>query len=149
MRTGGRQRRRTARPRGFTLIEAITSVIVVGILVVVVYQGLSLMVRTAGFIRQKSEACDVAQRHLEEQIATWQWLNGDQSGDDSPNDDPSRPAMYHWTVSTTDYSEYNGSGDLHLVSCDVTWTSHGQQYSVSLSTAMYDQEKQPVQTAAQ
>jgi type II secretory pathway pseudopilin PulG len=143
-----RTHKRSRRGGGFTLIEAITAVIVVGIIMVVIYQGLSLMVRTAGYVKQKTEASEIAARHLEEQIATWQWLNGDQSGDDPPNNDDTLPPMYHWTVTTSDYSEVNMTNNLHLVTCEVTWTSHGQPFSVSLATVMYDGEKPEAQTTA-
>jgi prepilin-type N-terminal cleavage/methylation domain-containing protein len=135
--------------RGFTLIEAITTVIVVGIIMVVVWQALSVLVRAAGAVKQKAEASEVAERHLEESIALGTWLNSGDSGVDPPNNDDTLPPTYHWTVTTSDYDEVNMTTDLHLVTCEVTWQARGQEHSLSLSTVMYDGEKPAATTTTQ
>lgn len=134
--------------RGFTLIEALVTVVVVGVIMVALWESLSVLVHGAALVKQKAQASQIAADHLAEAIATWQWQTG-MSGDDAPNEDPDQPAMYHWTVDAADFDEPNGTSDLHQVDCTVSWNSHGQPYSITLSTLMFDQEKTPTETTTQ
>jgi prepilin-type N-terminal cleavage/methylation domain-containing protein len=133
---------------GFTLIEALVTVVVIGIIMVALWQALSIMVRGAGLVKQRTIATQIAANHLNDAIAEWTWQNGD-SGDDSPNYDDSEPAMYHWQIQVADFAEPNGTPDLHQVECVVSWKSHNQDYSVTAATLMFDQEKTPEETTTQ
>ena len=127
---------------GFTLVEAIVASVMAAVIILAVSKAMSTSLHNAALLKQKAQASAVAQLHLEEAIATGDWLNGgDESGDDPPNFDVNQPAMYHWDVTTSDFSDPEGTGNLHQVTCQVTWTSHLQSEARSGTTLMDYVEK--------
>ncbi|HVX83364.1 MAG TPA: prepilin-type N-terminal cleavage/methylation domain-containing protein [Phycisphaerae bacterium] len=142
---------RLLRPRpnaGFTLIEALVTVVVIGIIMVALWQALAIMVRGAGLVKQRTIAMQIAANHLNDAIAEWTWTNAD-SGDDSANYDTNEPALYHWQIQTSDFAEPNGTSDLQQVECVVSWKAYNRDYSVTVATLMFDQQKTPEETTTQ
>jgi Tfp pilus assembly protein PilV len=98
------------RSRGFTLVEALVGVLLIGVGVVAAMNGLSAIARTDFRVRESEQMQQLAIEKYEELVATGEALNAGQSGDfaDRNLDD------YRWTV------ESEGSGIENLQSVTVT-----------------------------
>src|SRR5689334_3104049 len=69
--------------RGFTLLEVLATMVLIGIILPAVMHGISLATIAAGEARHKVEAASLAQTKLAELISDYQTLNqtGGSSGD--------------------------------------------------------------------
>jgi len=133
--------RRSAR-RGFTLIEVLAALLLMAVVMPVVMNGISLATRTSSTARRRDEAGGLAQAKLAEIIATGQWLNGNLSGDFSP-DWPE----YRWeaalqpqlnsnmTITTTQVT-------LQQLDLRVIWNARNAEDSLTLSTLVYQRTSQ-------
>jgi general secretion pathway protein I len=128
--------RRTGRARragehgGFTLIEVLAALLLVGIALPVIMQGFSVVTRVGSAAKRRTEAAALADAKLTELVATSQWQTGVQSGDFSPD----WPA-YQWSAQIQPWSD-SGVDELDLT---VTWTGrNGQPDSLTLSTLVYE-----------
>jgi general secretion pathway protein I len=116
--------------RGFTLIEVLAALLLVGIALPVIMQGFSIATRVGSTAKRRTEASALADAKLTELVATAQWQTGIQSGDFSP-DWPD----YAWTVQIQPWSD-SGVDELDLT---ITWTGrNGQPDSLTVSTLVYE-----------
>jgi general secretion pathway protein I len=113
--------------RGFTLLEVLATLLLIGIILPAVVGAVSSATAAAGDAKRKVEAVSLAQSKLAEMQATSQYQNAASSGDFSPD----FPA-YQWTASIQQ-QELN----LSLVSVRVTWFARGYERHVELSTMVY------------
>jgi len=122
--------RRTIRTprRGFTLLEVLATLVLIGIILPAVMHGISLATIAAGEAKHKVEACSLAQTKLAELMADFQTLN--QTGAGSGNF-PDYPG-YTWT-STIEMRDTN----LSQVSVRVSWFARGQERYVDLASMIY------------
>jgi general secretion pathway protein I len=111
--------------RGFTLVEVIASLALVGIVLPSAMAGVSLAVSLGDVARRKSEAANLARSKLAEVIASGEWQSGAARGDFEP-DSPG----YAWTMETADWE------DAPLVQVDVVvhWESRNRQRSTAVTT---------------
>ena len=114
--------------RGFTLLEVLATLVLIGIILPSVMHGISLATIAAGEARHKVEAASLGQTKLSELIADYQTLNqaGASSGDFS--DYPG----YTWT-STIESRDTN----LSQITVRVNWFSRGQQRYIDLASMIY------------
>ena len=114
--------------RGFTLLEVLATLVLIGIILPSVMHGISLATIAAGEARHKVEAASLAQTKLAGLIADYQTLNqtGASSGDfaDFPG--------YKWT-SSIEARDTN----LSQITVRVTWFSRGQDRFVELASMIY------------
>ncbi|HEV8608227.1 MAG TPA: type II secretion system protein [Tepidisphaeraceae bacterium] len=112
--------------RGFTLLEVLATLILIGIILPAVMGGISLATAAAGEAKHKVEAVSLAQTKLSELLATTQYQPTSSSGDfaDYPG--------YAWTASIE-----TRDTNLSQVSVRVTWFAHGQERFVDLSSMIY------------
>lgn len=114
--------------RGFTLLEVLATLVLMGIILYPVMHGISLATAAAGDAKHKVEACSLAQTKLAELMADFQMLNqsGNSSGSfpDYPN--------YTWT-STIEMRDTS----LSQVSVRVSWFARGQERYVDLASMIY------------
>jgi general secretion pathway protein I len=114
--------------RGFTLLEVLATLLLIGIILPAVVGAVSSATAAAGEAKRKVEAVSLAQSKLAEMQATSQnQQNAASSGDFSP-DFPT----YQWTASIQQ-QELN----LSLVTVRVTWFARGYERHVELSTMVY------------
>ncbi len=110
---------------GFTIVELLATLMLVGLVLPVAVRGVVLCLATAAHARQQAEAAALAQTQLAELVATDQWYDGELEGDfgeDWPD--------YRWEAQTIEWE------DARMVELDVAvfWTRRGQDHSVMLST---------------
>jgi len=117
----------TPRP-GFTLIEVLATLVLLGIVLPVAMRGLSVALSAASKARHTATAAQLAETKLNEMVVGGQWSTTVVSGDFSP-DYP----QYQWTCQTSprDYG-------LTEIVLTVTWIERGSQRSLSLSTLAAD-----------
>jgi prepilin-type N-terminal cleavage/methylation domain-containing protein len=121
-------RRRAARRRGLTLIEVLATIVLMGIVLPVAMNGISLCLASASIARQKSEAAALAEAKLNELIATGDWQSGMTSGDFGE-----AWPEFHWTGSTSAWSDPT----VQQLSVRVFWIGRGQERDVTLTTLVY------------
>src|SRR5258706_2116467 len=114
--------------RGFTLLEVLATLVLIGIILPSVMHGISLATIAAGEAKHKVEAASLAQSKLSELIADYQTLNQTGASGGSFPDYP----LYTWS-STTEQRDTN----LSQISVRVTWQSRGQERFVDLASLVY------------
>ena len=114
--------------RGFTLLEVLATLVLMGIILYPVMHGISLATAAAGEARHKVEAVSLAQTKLAELMADYQTMNQAGAGSGSFPDYPG----YAWT-STIEMRDTS----LAQVSVRVTWTARGQERFVNLASMIY------------
>jgi general secretion pathway protein I len=119
---------------GFTLVEALAAVAIIGIVMPVALYGISLATQAAGLAQQRSEASEIAANKLNEIIVTNQWSTGGLAGDVEQG-----PRTYHWESTVQGWTV----ATLHEVGVTVTWNSHGRPRTLIVTTLMYDGGSQP------
>jgi prepilin-type N-terminal cleavage/methylation domain-containing protein len=114
--------------RGFTLLEVLATLVLIGIILPAVMHGISLATIAAGEAKHKVEAASLAQTKLAELIADYQTLNQNGASSGSFPDYPG----YAWT-SAIEMRDTN----LSQVSIRVTWFARGQERYVDLASMIY------------
>ena len=114
--------------RGFTLLEVLATLVLVGIILPAVMHGISLATIAAGEAKHRVEAVSLAQTKLAELTADFQTLNQPGASSGSFADFPG----YSWT-STIEMRDTS----LSQVSVRVSWISRGQERFVDLSSLIY------------
>ncbi len=119
---------RGATHTGFTLIEVLAALVILGIVLPVAMRGVSLSLAAASNAKHMNVAAQLADQKLNEVVLTGDWQQNGLSGDFNP-DHPD----YRWTLQTQqrDYG-------LDEVRVQVSWTQRGQQYNFAASTLVYD-----------
>jgi len=117
-------KQRTARA-GFTLAEVLAALMFMAIVIPVALQGLSIAGRAGAVAERKREAVRVAERVLNETVATTNWSRSAQSGVVQELD-----REYRWTLRNERWTE----STMQLLSVEVKFPVKGQDYAVRLST---------------
>lgn len=112
---------------GFTLIEVMATIVLLGIVMPAVMMGISASLGAASQAKRSVEAAMLGETKLNELVVTGQWQNGVLSGDFAP-DSPD----YKWQAQQV-------ARDMEITELDlrVTWIARGQERSVNLSTMVY------------
>ena len=113
---------------GFTLVEALATLVLVAIILPVAMRGISLATAAAGHARRQVEAAALAEARLAELVSTGAWQDADLAGDFG-DDYPG----YAWTAAVTERKE----ATLRQLDVRVTWVARGAERSVTLSTLVY------------
>src|SRR4051794_22072547 len=113
---------------GFTLVEVLATMVMLGIVLPVAMRGVSIALAAASSARHRTEAAELASAKLDSLVATGEWSATAPSGDfgtDYPG--------YSWTVqmATRDY----GVTEIMLT---VTWQERGQPRTLNLATMVSD-----------
>ena len=123
--------------RGFTLVEVLVTVTLIGIILPVAMRGASITSKLAGTAKRRTEACGLAESKLNEVVITNGWQNGVLGGDfgqDWPD--------YHWRCQVqawqNDQVSDNGAGNVtNELDLQVYWQGSSGEQSVTLSTLVY------------
>lgn len=116
---------RRASRAGFTLAEVLAALMFMAIVIPVALQGLSIASRAGEVAERKREAVRVAERVLNETVATTNWNQSAQSGVIQELD-----REYRWTLRNGRWTE----STMQLLTVEVTFPVKGQDYAVQLST---------------
>ena len=134
-RAGERCLDRTAARGGFTLMEVLAAIVLVGIVVPVAMEAISLSMRGASDAKRKVEAAMLAENKLTELTAglamqsmgTGIASGGAMAGDFAPD----------WPEFRWEAARSEREVDLSEIQVRVIWTSRGEDRFVSLSTMVY------------
>jgi len=123
----GKEHRRSG---GFTFVELLATVVLLGIVMPVAMQSIGLCTRLAGQSRKQMEAASLANIKLTELIASGDWETGARSGEftDWPG--------YRWTVDVFNWTE----STVRQLDVTVKWQSQGRERQLVLSTLVYPEE---------
>jgi prepilin-type N-terminal cleavage/methylation domain-containing protein len=115
--------------RGFTLIEVLATLVLLGIVLPVAMRGLSVALAAAGTARHTSEAAVLAEAKLNE-LAAAAATGGAASGSGDFGDEAHG---YRWTATTA-------AADLNLTELSVTvsWLERGAERSLVVTTLVGD-----------
>jgi prepilin-type N-terminal cleavage/methylation domain-containing protein len=122
-----RQSIRTSR-RGFTLLEVLATMVLIGIILPAVMHGISLATIAAGEAKHKVEAASLAQTKMAELTADFQTMNQQGASSGSFSDYPG----YSWT-SSIEMRDTN----LSQITVRVSWFARGQERFVDLASMIY------------
>jgi prepilin-type N-terminal cleavage/methylation domain-containing protein len=118
---------RTSR-RGFTLLEVLATLVLMGIILYPVMHGISMATAAAGEAKHKVEAVSLAQTKLAELTADFQAMAQQGASSGSFPDNPG----YTWT-SSIEMRDTN----LSQVSIRVSWFARGRERYVDLASMIY------------
>lgn len=116
---------------GFTFIELLATVVLIGIIMPVAMRSIGLCTRLGGQSRRQIEAASLAYTKLTELTSSQDWKTGQKSGDFG-SDWPG----YRWTSAVSNWTD-SAVSQLDLT---VVWQSQGQQRSLTLSTLIYPED---------
>ena len=118
----------TAKPHrmgGFTFIELLATVVLIGIIMPVAMHTIALCASLGGQARRQIEAVSLARTRLTELTASDEWKTSEKAGDFG-DDWPG----YRWTAEVLNWTD----STLNQLDLTVFWQSHGKERSVTLST---------------
>jgi prepilin-type N-terminal cleavage/methylation domain-containing protein len=113
---------------GFTFIELLATVVLIGLIMPVAMRSIGLCTRMAGLSRKQVEAASLAKMKLTDLTVTGDWENGNQKGDfgaDWPG--------YQWSAMVTNWTDTS----VRQLDLTVTWQSAGSPRKITLSTLVY------------
>lgn len=117
---------------GFTFIELLVTMVLIGIIMPVAMRGIGLCTQLGGQARREMEAASLAKTKLTELIVSGDWENGKQQGRFEEND----WSGYAWSATVGNWTD----SSVKLVEVTVSWQSRGRQRGVTVSTLMYPEE---------
>jgi prepilin-type N-terminal cleavage/methylation domain-containing protein len=121
------QRRNPARRRsGFTLVEVLASLVIMGIVLPFALRGASLAMHAGSVARHQAEAATLGEAKLTEMVSMGTWADTGQG--DFGNDF----SQYRWTMENVQRDI--GVTELTL---SVFWQERGADRSIKLSTFVY------------
>lgn len=116
---------------GFTFIELLATVVLIGIIMPVAMHSIALCTSLGGQARRQIEAASLARTKLTELTVSQDWRTSEKSGnfgDDWPG--------FRWTAEVTGWTD----STLSQLDLTVFWQSHGRERSVTLSTLVNPEE---------
>lgn len=119
------------RTRGFTFIELLATVALIGAIMPVAMRSIGLCTRLAGQSRRQVEAASLAKAKLTELVVTGDWEQGGKKG--SFDDDWSD---YEWSLVVSNWTDTL----VRELDLTVSWRSAGHRREVTLSTLVYPEE---------
>jgi type II secretory pathway pseudopilin PulG len=113
------------RHSAFTLAEVLAALVFMAIVIPVAIEALHVASLAGEVAARKGEAARVADRILNNDLATTNWNSGAQNGTVTEGTD-----QFQWTLSTQPWPQ----DQMELVTAQVTFSAQGHDYSVKMST---------------
>jgi prepilin-type N-terminal cleavage/methylation domain-containing protein len=113
--------------RGFTLVEVLAALVLMGIVLPVAMRGATLAMRAASTARHQAEAATLGEAKLSEMVTQGDWTSSGTDGDFGP-DFP----LYHWSLQSNQRDL-----DVTELMMTVTWKDRGEDRTVNISTLAY------------
>lgn len=143
MRSGALMRPESHSPRlrhrrrsGFTLVEALITLLLVTVLLPLVMKGVSSATQLGVLAERRSQAAALADTRLTESLIVGDWEEGDQAGEFDPEVYGSDADEFAWYLLVDDW---NGLTTHKEVTVVVTWQQRGKEQIVSMATVVYSE----------
>ena len=120
---------RRATNRGFTLAEVLASLVFMAIVIPVAINGLGVASRAGEVAIRKTEAALLAERILNENVATTNWNQSVQTGTLRQG-----RRDFQYTLKSQNWNGDPNQSSMRLLSVDVVFTAKGSDYTVRMST---------------
>ena len=127
------KKKRKTSAKGFTLLEILAALLLIGLVLPAVMKGLSLASILVADSDRKYEALDLAETKLGEVLLEESWKTNTAG---SGNFDEDEFKEYEWTLDVSNWTEAN----LKQVEVAVTWQQRNRPREVRLTTLVYDSE---------
>ena len=115
---------------GFTFIELLATIVLIGIIMPVAMRSIGLCTRLGGYSRRQIEAATLARTKLTELTVSQDWKTGAKNGNFG-SDWPG----YRWDATVSNWTD----SVVSQLDLTVSWQSQGQQRSLMLSTLVYSE----------
>jgi general secretion pathway protein I len=112
---------------GFTLVEVLAALVLMGIVLPVAMRGAVLAMHAGSLARHQAEAATLGEAKLTEMVSTGEWDSAGGEGDFG-SDFP----QYHWTLQRAQHDF-----DVTELMLSVIWTERGAERSVNVSTLAF------------
>jgi Tfp pilus assembly protein PilV len=117
---------------GFTLAEVLAALLFMAIVIPVALEGMHVASRAGSVAVRRTDAARVAERILNENIATTNWNGGSsQSGTAAEG-----AQQFRWTMLSEPWNVDPNLPNLRLLSVEVAYSAQGRESSVRLSTVV-------------
>ena len=121
--------KRVTNKSAFTLAEVLASLVFMAILIPVALEALSIATRAGEVAARKGEAALVAERVLNENVATTNWNKSVQSGSVRQG-----VREFRWTLHNDPWNQDPNESAIRLLWVEVAFGAQGRDYSVRMST---------------
>ena len=128
----GTKRRRT----GFTLVEALITLLLVAVLLPLVMKGVSSAAQLGVLADRRSQAATLADTRLTEAILAGDWEAGDQAGEFDPEVYGSDAEDFQWYLLVDDWNGLTSHKEVTVV---VTWQQRNREQSMSMATVVFSE----------
>ncbi len=120
------------RHSGFTLMEILAALLLVGLVLPAAMKGVSVVTVLASDSARRYEALDLAETKLAEVLLQEDWQSGSASGtfDEEQYED------YNWTLEVSDWI----TAGIKEVNVAVTWQQRNRTRDITLTTLVYDSD---------
>jgi prepilin-type N-terminal cleavage/methylation domain-containing protein len=124
---------RHANKSGFTLIEVLFTLLLIGLAIPAIMHGLTSASTLADKAHRRSEAAGLAQSQLNQLLADETWQGGSLSGDFSTQGWPD----YTWQLNSAAWPGDTLGTGLYELDMVVSWSANGRKQSYTLCTLAY------------
>ena len=134
-------RRRRA---GFTLVEALATLVLVAIVMPIAMQAISLATAMAGDASRRAIATSLAEAKIEELLATGDWQDSDLTGEftETPSGAPYESAQVTDRFVWEAISEEWNDATMQQLTVIITWEHLGKERSVEMATLVAIEEEE-------
>ena len=122
--------------RGFTLIEALVTLLLIGIVLPAIMHAITISLAAGSAARTRNQAAELARSQLAQimlEMSQGQSA-GDSAGDFSEQGFPN----FKWQSTVTPFSLDTSGMNMQEVHLSVTWPEHSHQESMMLSSLAYN-----------
>ena len=132
-----RQSRRSVHRRsGFTLIEALITLLLVAVILPVVMRGIASAAQLGVLAERRSQAAALADTRLTETLITGDWEEGDAAGAFDPAVYGSDADDFQWFLLVDDWDNLTSHKEVTVV---VTWQQRGKEQRISMATVVFSE----------
>ena len=121
--------------KGFTLIEILAALLLIGLVLPAVMKGVSIISILASDSDHRYEALDLAETKLAEVLLEESW-QGSSSQSGQFDDENDEYEDYEWVMDVSDWDQ----ADVKQVDIFVYWQQRNRQREIRLSTLVYNAE---------
>jgi prepilin-type N-terminal cleavage/methylation domain-containing protein len=130
-----------SRGRGFTLIEVLVTLLLVGIVIPAIVHAITVAMTAGGSARFRNDAAQLAKSQLALLLAGTQWqTNNSLSGDFSPNF-----PQYHWQAAIQPWNQDTSGMGIDEIDLTVSWTDRGHEDSLMVTSLAYPRNQEAQQ----